>query len=124
MTPPLSQPSTTSAAGLRTADFDRIYRAPERQRRSSWFRVLARPNRLGRNRWGISVQARLGNAVLRNRVKRRVREILRRAQERLPAGWDVVVQPRSRRIATREFHLLATELEELLKKTLAERTEP
>ena len=65
-------------------------------------------------RWGISVKARLGTAVLRNRVKRRLRAILRRAQETLPPGWDVVVEPRTSKVATADFAALSRELEALL----------
>lgn len=101
---------------LRTRDFDRIHRQPARRERSGRFQVLARPNGLGRARWGISVKARLGNAVVRNRVKRRLREMLRRAE--LTAGWDLVVQPRDARVATADFGELSRELESLLSRTL------
>lgn len=80
--------------------------------------MVARPNGLGRTRWGISVKARLGQAVVRNRVKRRLREVLRRAP--LPAGWDVVVQPRTAEVATAEFAALSRELTGLLERTLGQ----
>ena len=44
-----------------------------------------------RRRLGITVSKRVGNAVIRNRIKRRIREWFRHARERLPAGSDVVV---------------------------------
>lgn len=112
-------------ARLRTRDFDRIYRHPARRERSPRFQVLARPNGLERTRWGISVKTRLGNAVVRNRVKRRLREMLRAAA--LPAGppagragWDFVVQPRDARVATADFAELTQELTALLDRTLQE----
>jgi len=49
-------------------------------------RVL--PNELGRNRIGFMVGKRLGNAVTRNKVKRRLREVVRLTD--LRTGWDAV----------------------------------
>ena len=49
-------------------------------------RVL--PNGLDHNRFGFMVSKRLGNAVTRNRIKRRLREIVRQTQ--LVPGWDAV----------------------------------
>jgi len=42
-------------------------------------------------RLGISASRRVGNAVVRNRVKRGVREWFRAGRDRLPRGVDVVV---------------------------------
>jgi len=116
MSPASSQSGPGRFARLHTRDFDRIHRHPARRERSPRFQVLARPNGLERTRWGISVKTRLGNAVVRNRVKRRLREMLRAAA--LPAGWDFVVQPRDARVATADFAELQRELGGLLSKTL------
>lgn len=125
MTPAASQSGSVSTAKLATRDFDRIYRAPTRRRASPRFLLLAqRRPQGGPTRYGISVQARLGGAVLRNRVKRRLREILRRLSDRLPAGWDLVVQPRTGAVAKEEFAALTRELESLLAATLRLEREP
>lgn len=50
-------------------------------------RVL--PNALPRSRFGFAVGKRVGGAVVRNTVKRRLREVVRGL--RLSDGWDVVV---------------------------------
>lgn len=41
------------------------------------FVLLARPNGLGQMRYGITVTKKIGGAVVRNRMKRRFRELLR-----------------------------------------------
>ncbi|MCR5826172.1 MAG: ribonuclease P protein component [Oscillospiraceae bacterium] len=58
--------------------------------------VYARPNRGARSRLGVTVSAKLGHAVARNRVRRRLREIYRLAQPRLKQGYDVVLVARGR----------------------------
>lgn len=47
------------------------------------------PNGLTSTRYGISVSSRVGGAVVRNRIKRRLREILKHYS--LQAGWDIVI---------------------------------
>lgn len=47
------------------------------------------------SRLGLSVSRRVGNAVVRNRWKRRLRDVFRRLRPQLPAGLDLVVVVRS-----------------------------
>ena len=61
--------------------------------------VYARPNRGGRNRLGVTVSTKLGKAVVRNRVRRRLREIYRLSQPELKQGYDVVLVARARAVA-------------------------
>ena len=58
--------------------------------------LYARPNRTATNRVGITASKKLGHAVVRNRVRRRLREIYRLNEERFAPGWDIVVVARSR----------------------------
>jgi ribonuclease P protein component len=53
--------------------------------------LYAAPNDLGRTRIGITVSSRVGNAVVRNKVRRRLREALRARLDRLAPGNDVLV---------------------------------
>ncbi len=52
------------------------------------------PNGRDHDRFGISTGRRLGGAVQRNRVRRRVREILRRCPNDTGHGWDILVVAR------------------------------
>lgn len=53
--------------------------------------VIGRPNDLPHCRLGLSVSRRVGNAVKRHAIKRRVREAFRLSQHDLPPGYDLVV---------------------------------
>jgi ribonuclease P protein component len=66
------------------------------------------------SRFGISVKKALGGAVVRNRIKRRIRDILRRNRMEIPTGWDIVIHPRST-VARAEFAPLEAELVRLLR---------
>lgn len=59
------------------------------------FLLFTKPNGLSRPRIGITVSRKVGNAVVRNRVKRLVREVFRQNKAAFPQGFDVVVIARS-----------------------------
>lgn len=52
--------------------------------------VYVATNDLGYVRIGLSVSRRVGNAVVRNRVRRRIREAFRRHKASLPVGLDII----------------------------------
>ncbi|HYL10020.1 MAG TPA: ribonuclease P protein component [Candidatus Acidoferrales bacterium] len=93
---------------LRSAEFTAVYRGG-RRRASAQLTAFVRANGLGHSRVGISVKKALGGAVVRNRIKRRIREILRRNFSEIPSGWDIVIHPRSS-AARAEFSALTAEL--------------
>jgi ribonuclease P protein component len=72
-------------------------------------------NDLERSRFGISTGRRIGGAVVRNRVRRRIRESLRALAPRLIVGWDVLLVARPESADASRAQLGAT-LERLLRK--------
>ncbi len=58
--------------------------------------VYCRKNRLPQNRLGITVGGKLGKAVIRNRVRRRLREAYRLFEASVRPGYDIVVVARAR----------------------------
>jgi ribonuclease P protein component len=73
-------------------EFDRVF-ASRLKKVAGPLVIFAAP-REGRTRLGLSVGTKVGNAVARNTVKRRLREAFRRCKDHLPAGLDLVVNVR------------------------------
>ena len=63
---------------------------------SPYMVLYARKNRTGANRVGITVSKKLGKAHIRNRIRRRSREVYRLNEEAFQPGWDIVLVARSR----------------------------
>ena len=76
-------------------EFRRMY-AMGKSGVSSCLVVYYRKNRLGHNRLGVTVSTKLGHAVVRNRVRRRIREIFRLSQGKMKQGYDCIVVARTR----------------------------
>ena len=79
---------------------------------TSHFIVLSKGNNAGLSRIGITVTKRIGNAAVRNRIKRLVREFFRRHKQMMQANDIVVIaKPGAQRLALGE---VATELRRVL----------
>ena len=78
---------------VRQRDFDRLFKTG-RVIADSVLVIHTAANSLSRPRLGISMSRKVGNAVMRNRWKRLIREAFRRLQHILPGSVDYVVRPR------------------------------
>ena len=58
--------------------------------------VYCRKNKLGHNRLGLTASTKLGHAVVRNRCRRRLREVYRLNSPRLRQGYDIILVARGR----------------------------
>ena len=58
--------------------------------------LYARRNRTGGNRVGYTVSKKLGKAHIRNRIRRRLREVYRLNEAAFQPGWDIVVVARAK----------------------------
>ena len=76
--------------------FQRLYRTSGQA--SPYLVLYARRNRTSTNRVGITVSKKLGKANVRNRVRRRLREVYRLNEEKFQPGWDIVIVARTRAI--------------------------
>ncbi len=74
-------------------DFRRMYTKGKSVVNAS-FVVYVRPNRLSKNRIGLTVGTKVGKAVRRNRVRRLIRESYRLQEDTLKLGYDIVIVAR------------------------------
>jgi ribonuclease P protein component len=132
-------PSRVRDARLRKhADYQRVYKATRKQFSASmaWFaadRTLAQvtgqnaageSHALGDNapsgpRVGLTVGKVLGKAHERNRIKRRLREIVRSHVHELPGGVDLILHPK-RSVMTMDFVKLDAEVLRIFRQAAAQ----
>ena len=124
MAQPNQRQSLTGVRLSKHADYQRAY-AASRKRQSasmSWFLAPQQPQAnlpiLG-PRVGLTAGKVVGKAHERNRIKRRMREALRRHTNLLPRGCDLILHPR-RSVLTLEFTKLEAEIVRILQQARAE----
>ena len=94
-------------------EFQRVYRVGR-----SWAHPVAAlhvASQPAGQRFGISVSKKVGNAVVRNRVRRRIREILRAQLVNCKQGFDAIVVARSA-AAEAEFTSLVQAVADLIRR--------
>ena len=74
-----------------SADFRRVQRVGRRVTSAHFVFLIAAREEIGPSRMGLVVSRKVGNAVVRNRVKRLCRECFRLDVGKLPDGVDVVI---------------------------------
>ncbi len=124
MTTPLQPAPRYSLAGARLrkhADYQRAYAAGRKRQSASmsWF-LAPQPIAAG-PRVGLAAGKVLGKAHERNRIKRRMKEALRRHLDLLPPGCDLILHPR-RAVLTMDFKKLEAEIVRILQQATAEAT--
>jgi ribonuclease P protein component len=107
-----------SLSGLRLrkhADYQRAYSASRKRQSASmsWFLAAHGGEQPAAPRVGLTAGKVLGKAHERNRIKRRLREALRRHVDLLPQGCDLILHPR-RSVLTIEFAKLEAEVVRIL----------
>ena len=73
--------------------------------------LVSRPNEFDVTRFGFIVSKRVGNAVIRNRVRRRLKEAARLSQ--VQCGWDLVFIARQG-ASSADYGLLSGSMKKLL----------
>ena len=82
-----------SVSITKNSDFRRLY-AKGKSAVSPLMALYCRKNGSSVNRLGITVSGKLGNAVARNRIRRRLKEIYRLNEASLSPGYDIVLVAR------------------------------
>ena len=101
------------------ADYQRVYAEGRKHRSASMSWFLAPQTEASAPRVGLTVGKVLGKAHERNRIKRRLRDVLRHHVGQLPAGCDLILHPH-RTVLTLEFTKLDAEIVRILQQANAE----
>ena len=73
------------------SQFEQVMNQGQKRRIDTLCTVFFLPNNLDRKRLGIIASRKIGNAVARNRAKRKIREVFRRIKNRIEPPMDIVI---------------------------------
>jgi ribonuclease P protein component len=123
---PTRKASLTGARLSKHADYQRAYAASRKRQSASMSWFLAPQTLAGAfaglpagPRVGLTVGKVIGKAHERNRIKRRMRETLRRHVDLLPTGCDLILHPR-RTVIAMDFAKLEAEVVRILQQATTE----
>ena len=97
--PPCSPASSRATQALRTADFRKVYDHGTRVSGPLFAAFCLAREGGARARLGLTIPRALGGSVVRNRIKRRLREAFRLHRTALNPKWDIVINPRRTALA-------------------------
>ena len=124
------EPGQTSASGphgplskclriLKLHEFRRVYTRGFHASSPAFGCYVLPTNRPG-PRLGLSVSKKYGNAVFRNKIKRRLREAFRQERDGFPGPVDVILVPR-RGARSHGYREIAAEIRQLVQRALSDR---
>ena len=76
---------------IKRPQFEQVMNQGQRHRIETFCTIFFLPNGLDRKRLGIIASKKIGNAVLRNLAKRKIREVFRHIKDRIEPAMDIVI---------------------------------
>ena len=77
-------------------EFRRLYNKGKSAATSNMVVYCRRGRDSAHNKLGLTVGTKIGKAVIRNKIRRRIKEIYRTNEEKLKSGWEIVIVARVR----------------------------
>ena len=102
---------------IKSTDFKRVRRLGKSYAHP--FLVLIKlPNTLNKTRIGVSAGRSIGNAVRRNKAKRKIREIIRPILTEIQPGWDIILLARKPILTANHQEIISAMNDTLLRSDL------
>ncbi|MDI3480858.1 MAG: ribonuclease protein component [Tepidanaerobacteraceae bacterium] len=95
-------------------EFKNVYRAGKRLS-CPYFNVYIKENDLKTARLGVSISKKIGKSVVRNRIKRRIKELFRHNIENIKKGIDIIISIK-KDISKMDYKDLKREIKNILKR--------